>query len=221
MPYEANPRLVFERMFRGRTPVVPNWSRRAPPRPSEVRQSAKPRFRRAERRRSGAGRGEDLRGKLGRGDQRKLDEYLRRGALDREADRVRRVPPAPGGAGRADPGPSKLTLPANLPAEGLPIWKVTQPVDRDPEKHAEYIRLMADLMVLAFQTDTTRVATLAVGSDEALFPGVVTVGYERHCHTLEHQGNAGRPRTPTRSPARPAGRSTPGTPCCSPRWSAR
>ena len=40
---------------------------------------------------------------------------------------------------------------------------------QDPERHAEYIRLMADLFVLAFQTDTTRVATLAVGSDEAMF----------------------------------------------------
>ena len=50
---------------------------------------------------------------------------------------------------------------------------------------------MADLMALAFQTDTTRVATFAAGSDEARFPGVVTAGYERHCHTLEHQGNAG------------------------------
>ena len=48
-------------------------------------------------------------------------------------------------------------------------------------------------MVLAFQTDTTRVATLAAGSDDCMFPGVVSVGYERHCHTLEHQGNAGRP----------------------------
>ena len=28
VPYEANPRLVFERMFRGRKPVVPNWNRR-------------------------------------------------------------------------------------------------------------------------------------------------------------------------------------------------
>jgi hypothetical protein len=52
---------------------------------------------------------------------------------------------------------------------------------------------MADLLVLAFQTDTTRVATVALGADDALFPGVVTVGYERHCHTLEHRGNAGRP----------------------------
>src|SRR5947199_286279 len=25
VPYEANPRLVFDRMFRGRPPVVPNW----------------------------------------------------------------------------------------------------------------------------------------------------------------------------------------------------
>ncbi len=93
----------------------------------------------------------------------------------------------------AAPGPSRLHLPANLPAEGLPIWEISRPIDQDPEKHADYIRLLADLMILAFQTDTTRVVTVAAGSDECMFPGVVTVGYERHCHTLEHQGNAGRP----------------------------
>jgi hypothetical protein len=47
-------------------------------------------------------------------------------------------------------------------------------------------------MVLAFQTDTTRVVTCAVGDDGAQFPGVVTVGYERHAHSLEHQGNSFR-----------------------------
>jgi hypothetical protein len=52
---------------------------------------------------------------------------------------------------------------------------------------------MSDLLVMALQTDTTRVATVALGDDGAMFPGVVTVGYEYHCHTLEHQGNAGRP----------------------------
>ena len=72
---------------------------------------------------------------------------------------------------------SRNTQPKNLPAEGLPIWKITNPVYRDPEYHAEYIRLIADLMVLAFQTDTTRVVTLAVGDDGASFPGVVTVGW--------------------------------------------
>src|SRR6185436_210585 len=87
------------------------------------------------------------------------------------------------------PGPSAPNLPGPLPEGGL-FNRMHQAVGRDPEIHGEYTKLMADLLVLAFQTDTTRVVTLAVGSDEALFPGVVTVGYERHCHTLEHQGNA-------------------------------
>src|SRR5262249_13406687 len=29
LPYEDNPQMVFDRMFRGRQPVVPNWNRRA------------------------------------------------------------------------------------------------------------------------------------------------------------------------------------------------
>jgi len=65
------------------------------------------------------------------------------------------------------------------------------PVVPGPAVHAEYIRLMIDMMVLAFQTDTSRVCCLGLGSDEALFPGVVTVGHEHHAHTLEHHGNAG------------------------------
>jgi hypothetical protein len=90
------------------------------------------------------------------------------------------------------PGPSTAVVPPNLP-DGKMAGKMRQATERDPEIHAEFTRLMADLMVLAFQTDTTRVATFAVGTDESLFPGVVTVGYERHCHTLEHQGNADKP----------------------------
>jgi len=90
------------------------------------------------------------------------------------------------------PGPSKPVVPANLP-DGKLAARMRQATERDPEIHAEFTRLMADLMVLAFQTDTTRVCTFAVGTDESLFPGVVTVGYERHCHTLEHQGNADKP----------------------------
>jgi hypothetical protein len=190
VPYEANPRLVFERMFRGRTPVVPNWGRRGLA--GEVRGSAKPDS--LERSVLDLVREEasDLRRRLGRDDRGRLDEYLH--AVRSVEKRVEFV------EGRQlqeildgkNPGPSRLNLPSALPAEGLPIWKITDPVYRDPEAHGDYVNLMSDLLVLAFQTDTTRVATLAVGSDEALFPGVVTVGYERHCHTLEHQGNAGR-----------------------------
>ncbi len=191
VPYEANPRLAFDRMFRGRAPVVPNWKTRAsaPAKPTSgdkkdtidrsvldlVREEAN-----------------DLRRDLGAADRKRLDQYL---------DGVRSIEKRIDFAEHrqrlevmdsANPGPSKITLPNNLPKENIPIWQVTNPVYRDPEYHESYTRLMADLMVLAFQTDTTRVGVFACGSDEAQFPGVVTVGYETHCHTLEHQGNAGR-----------------------------
>ncbi|HEY0911766.1 MAG TPA: DUF1552 domain-containing protein, partial [Bradyrhizobium sp.] len=193
VPFEANPRLVFERMFRGRRPVVPNWKHRtAAAVAASVQQSA--RADSADRsvldlvREDAAG----LRQRLGRADQRKLDEYL-----DSVRSVEKRVEFAEArqrleAADLDAPGPSRLNIPDNLPPEGTSIWKITGPVEQDPERHGDYLRLMADLMILALQTDTTRVATLAAGSDEALFPGVVTVGYERHSHTLEHQGNAGR-----------------------------
>jgi hypothetical protein len=190
VPYEANPRLVFERMFRGRPPVVPNWGRRGRARADQIRASIQ-----AESPDRAVidlvlDEAKTLRRDLGRSDRQKLDEYLQSvESIERRVSFLE-ARQAVEALDAADPGPSKLVLPTNLPAEGLPIWKITQPVERDPERHGEYIDLMADLMILAFQTDTTRVATLAAGSDEASFPGVVTVGYERHCHTLEHQGNA-------------------------------
>jgi hypothetical protein len=192
IPFEANPRLVFDRMFRGRKPVVPNWNNRTTSLRADVARSAKSTSAEQSVIDLVMDEAKDLHKSLGKVDQQKLDEYLtsvrsmeQRIAL---AEAVQRRE----ATDLLKPGPSKLDIPADLPVEGTPIWKITQPVHQDPERHAQYIRLMADLFVLAFQTDTTRVATLAVGSDEAMFPGVVTVGYERHCHTLEHQGNAGR-----------------------------
>jgi hypothetical protein len=191
LPFEANPRLVFDRMFRGRTPVVPNWKTRAANAGSQnlaakadttdrsvldlVREEAN-----------------DLRRDLGAADRKRLDQYLDgvRG-IERRIDFIERRQRLEA-LDAANPGPSKLVLPGNLPKENVPIWQITNPVYRDPEYHESYTRLMIDLLVLAFQTDTTRVSVFACGSDEAQFPGVVTVGYETHCHTLEHQGNAGR-----------------------------
>jgi hypothetical protein len=192
VPFEANPRLVFERMFRGRKPVVPNWSKRMTAVASAVEQSAKSDSHEQSVVDLVLEESKRLRQRLGGGDQRKLDEYVdavrsveKRIAFVEARQRQEAMD-------ALNPGPSKPYIPSDLPKEGIPIWEVTQPVMRDPQRHGEYIKLMAELMVLAFQTDTTRVATLAAGSDEAMFPGVVTVGYERHCHTLEHQGNAGR-----------------------------
>jgi Protein of unknown function (DUF1552) len=192
VPYEADPRLVFERMFRGRRPVVPNWQRRAAARAGQtVRTSA--RSDSYEQSVVDAVRDEakSLRNRLGTNDQHKLDQYL---------DAVRSVETRIDGlearlrleaADLKDPGPSKLVLP-QLPPKNVPFYRFRNQIHRDPERHGDYIRLVSDLLILAFQTDTTRVATLAVGDDGAYFPGVVTVGYEFHCHTLEHQGNAAR-----------------------------
>ena len=192
VPYEGNPRLVYERMFRGRTPTVPNWRRRATLAAQQVQQTARadsPERSVVDLVREQAN---DLARQLGSGDRHRLEEYLhgvraieRRLAFIENRQRIEALD-------AESPGPSQLRTPANLPAANVPIWQITRPVHRDPEFHAQYIRLVTDLMVLAFQTDTTRVATLAVGDDDAHFPGVVTVGYETHCHTLEHLGNSRR-----------------------------
>ncbi|HEV3385509.1 MAG TPA: DUF1552 domain-containing protein [Gemmata sp.] len=193
VPYEDDPRLVFDRMFRGRKPVVPNWQRRTSAAAGRaVRDSAPTDNYERSVVDAVTEEAKTLRGKLGAADQQKLDRYLDsvrslESRVERLEARLRME-----ATDMKDPGPSKLISPV-LPERKLPIYKIKDLVFRDPEKHAEYIRVMSDLWVLAFQTDTTRVATLAVGADDASFPGVVTVGYETHCHTLEHQGNAGRP----------------------------
>ena len=192
VPYEDDPRLVFDRMFRGRKPVVPNWQQRAAANGKAVRDSAPTDTYERSVVDAVTEEAKTLRGKLGTADRQKLDQYLDsvrslESRVERFEARLRME-----AADLQNPGPSKLVMP-ELPDRKVPIYRLKDLVHRDPEKHAEYIRVMSDLWVLAFQTDTTRVATLAVGDDGAQFPGVVTVGYETHCHTLEHQGNAGRP----------------------------
>lgn len=192
LPYEMDPRLVFDRMFRGRKPVVPNWAVRStathPSPPDAIGKSDSPEQGILDLVQEQT---RDLRRKLGRDDRQKLDGYLESvRSVEKRLEQIetrQRLELLEA----SNPGPSRLQTATGLPAAGVSFWQAF-PVDRDPERHADYIRLLADLMVLAFQTDTTRVMTVAAGSDEALFPGVVTVGYERHCHTLEHQGNAGR-----------------------------
>ena len=187
VPYEADPQLVFDRLFRGRRPVVPNWARRASShtQPEAVsRDSYEQSVIDLVRENTAA-----LNRKLGRADQQKLGEYLesvRSVEVRMQALQARLKEEA---LDAAQPGPAKLIEPGFA---DFPFAKMRNAIHRDPEKHAQYISLMADVMILALQTDSTRVVTFAAGSDEASFPGVVTVGYERHCHTLEHQGNAGR-----------------------------
>ena len=195
VPYEGNPRLVFDRMFRGRQPALPPWAGRGGLRaPAPTKSAAQPPPDTLEKSVLDLVLEEanSLRGKLGHGDRARLDEYMESvRAVERRVDRLgARQASDVRDLGGAVAGRNGLLVPKDLPDAAA--WKNERPMMEDPERHADYIRLMSDLMVLAFQTDTTRVCTFACGSDGAYFPGVVTVGYERHCHTLEHQGNAAR-----------------------------
>jgi len=193
LPAESMPSAVFERMFRGRTPVVPNWENRASTDASKIEP--------AQLGREGAMRksvldlvlsqAQDLRKGMGRTDQIKMDEYLEsvRGVETSIAKFERRI--ALEHMDRQNPGPSQLVR------DGVPSHKdcekMMEIVKNDPNVLAEYISLMSDLMVLAFQTDATRVMTMVPDSaGVGSFPGVVTVGTERNYHVLQHNGN-GRP----------------------------
>lgn len=190
VPYEGNPRQVFDRLFKGRTPSIPSWKR--------TKGAAKP---------AAAAKGapvsddrlvidlvlddaKALRGRVGRADQGRIDEYLETvHALEQRIVKLDQ-------RAAADAAETKGAVALKGGVIALPTddagWKLRWS-DQDPEMRAEYIRLMTNLAVLALQTDTTRVVTLSLGSDGELWDGVVTVTNEFHHHTLEHQANADRP----------------------------
>jgi len=105
-----------------------------------------------------------LRTKLGIADQRKLDEYLN--AVRELETRIAR-------ADKADVGEQAAGIKA---PEGI------------PKDYGEHIRLMEDLMVLAFQGDVTRVATMVIANEGSnrSYPFIdVPEGH----HDLSHHGN--------------------------------
>ncbi len=92
----------------------------------------------------------DLRRRISTTDRRKLDEYL---------DSVRDVEQRIATAGQRGE---------------LQGWKPTldkpdmpRPPDGIPQDIAEHMRLMCDILVLAFQTDTTRIVTLKLNNDHS------------------------------------------------------
>lgn len=148
---EANPRLVFERLF-------------GAGKGAERRASLEGRL--AEQRSILDFVADDARrvsGRLAGGDRRKLDEYLT--GIREIEQRLERL-------------------------ESLGIPDVA---DRDlpaapPPSHRDHIRLLMDMLVLAFQTDSTRVATLLMAHDGSnrSFPEIeVRDGH----HALSHHQN--------------------------------
>lgn len=105
---------------------------------------------------------------LSREDRRKLDEYLSGvREIERRVDRESQFP----SVSRPD-----LSLP-----------------DQPPEDHGAHIDLMFDLLTLAFQTDSTRVATLLMAHDGSnrSFPDL---GISEGHHNLTHEQHEEEPR---------------------------
>lgn len=103
---------------------------------------------------------------LGSADQRKMDEYLTAiRELELRIEKSKAVKNA------------KPTFKPNMPAPA------TMP--KDPQEH---IRIMADLMILAFQADLTRVITFPFANDGSNRP-YPTIGVSDGHHDLSHHQN--------------------------------
>ena len=111
----------------------------------------------------------DFRRQISRHDQQKLDEYL---------NSVREVEQRISGAGKR--GEMQGWRPT-LQQPNLP-----RPEDGYPQDIVQHMRLMSDILVLAFQTDSTRVCTLKLNNDHGTlrFPHL-GVDYMIH-HLLSH-----------------------------------
>ena len=163
MPAEINPRSVYNRLFQGRDKVPGTDAKTAG---DALDQSM------LDLVLGGAG---DLRGKLSRTDQRKLDEYL--DSVRSVERRLAAIKLRQAEASRAVAGVSSTNRAAK---DSVPI-AIKIP---EGDKRSEYMQVMCDLNILAFQTDVTRVSTY-IGST----PNGVSypeLGFHDEHHSVTH-----------------------------------
>ncbi len=99
---------------------------------------------------------------LGQTDRRKIDEYLTGiREIEQRIERASKI---------SRQQPPDMQLPEGTPRE-----------------HEQHVRLMYDLLVLAFQTDSTRIATFMLGN-EGSNKAYTMVGVKEGHHTLSHHG---------------------------------
>jgi hypothetical protein len=147
LPKEVNPKLIFERLF-GNGPDAMRAQRDA--RRKSILDVV----------REDAG---DLRGRLGVGDQRKLDEYF---------SAVRDIE-------------QRITKAETMPPVAAPDYAKPGGV---PASYEEHLKIMADLLVLAFQADVTRVSTFVFANEGSNKP-YPFIGVREGHHDLSHHGN--------------------------------
>ena len=150
MAKEINPRLVFERLFTD-----------AKSGPYDAGRAKRERYRKSILDLV-ADDANQLRGRLGTTDRRKVDEYLT--AVREIEGRLVRV---------------------EAKASVAPDYAAPKGI---PNDYQEHVRLMADMIVLAFQADLTRVATFMFANEGSTKP-YPQIGVSEGHHDLSHHGN--------------------------------
>ncbi len=168
LPCEINPRLAFDRMFRSKTEDHDSLNDRRSV-IDLVLDDAK-----------------SLRGRISSDDQRKLDEYL---------ESVRSV------ERRIEHDLQRVSTGENLdPSVEQEVNRIEQRIEAmmsgqaDPGNqlrfdHGEHVRIMMDLMVLAFWSDTTRVSTFMFGNDVSQKNFAFLDGVDGNHHSISHHEN--------------------------------
>lgn len=177
-PLRMNPKVLFDDLFRGQRPRPAKWgggdfgaaSNNSSVRPDTIEQSVLDLVR------------EDakaLQRRLGFSDRRKVEEYLeglrgierrvRSASLDAESHHREAFRDAPG----ADA--DEQELPPLIIPDGRGV----------PKLYADHVNLMLDILVLAFQTDTTRIASFLFSYEKSgrSYPEIDARGSH---HSLSH-----------------------------------
>ncbi|HEX5270503.1 MAG TPA: DUF1552 domain-containing protein [Gemmataceae bacterium] len=156
MPRVIDPRAAFERMFGPRDAA-------GKPLPQPSRAEDKDLLDAA------LDDARDLRRRLGRGDQHKLDEYL--DAVRSVEKRLDYARPKDANSWRPPTSPDRLVPPPAMPRPAMLFTSKDNGGDEatvpgaPPIKPPELVRLMLDMIVLAFWTDTTRNVTFMFAND--------------------------------------------------------
>lgn len=110
---------------------------------------------------------------VSRDDRRKLDEYL-----DSVRDLERRIAAC-----------SAIAAADGAAARAAVLEGAARPEEGSPASHEEHVRLMLDLVVLAFQADVTRVATFMFGNAVSGLDMSFLEGVKGGHHEISHHEN--------------------------------
>ena len=161
VPKEIVPQLAFDRLFRNKRQAVVSGLDPQSPEMLASLQRDETSVLDLVREQARA-----LRAKGSRGDQARLDEYF---------ESVRSV---------------ERRLEASMKPQKRWINEGKFPLDRPvagtPDSHLEHVRLMLDIMVLAFWTDSTRVATMMLGDAQSSKDYSFLPGVKGNFHGLSH-----------------------------------